>query len=984
MNRLHIFFLIALIFSGCGSPEFQKEEMIVTGTSEPVISLNGTWKFSMNPPENFFNDRTSTESWRDIVVPGECAMQGFAIRHNTPVAYKRSAWIPQDWAGRRIKIRFEGVYSYARVWVNGVYIRDHSGGFTPWECDITGVVKPGNSAVMTVEVTDKDNEISYASGYAKHQIGGILRNVSLIALPNNFPESIAINTSFDSRYSDAELKIDIRSDMRERSWISFRLYDSKGVVVTMSDKKFPLVDTLTSISIPVKKPEKWDSEHPVLYTLIASVFDKRIVTASKKMKIGFREVKVNGNELLVNGQKVKLRGACHHDIHPLLGRMSTPEYDELDVQLAKEANMNFIRTSHYPPSESFLKFCDEYGLYVEDETAVCFVDTHRGGIYKSLKQSEPGFIPQVLSQVGEMVTNHINHPSVIIWSLGNESTYNESFKECYEYIRKLDPSRPVMFSYPGSVPDSIRCYDIISLHYPSINGDLEQWGIKVKKFNSDKIPALFDEWAHVPCYDKPELTEDRNVRNFWGRSLDSMWTNVFESHGGLGGAIWGMIDETFMLPDTMSGYNKWWGIQEESHGVRMYEGPTVGYGEWGIIDTWRRKKPEFWNTRKAYSPVKILIDEITNFRPGSPIEIPVFNRFNHTNLREITTKWRYRNKELIALNHNIEPFEKGVIKLTSSDWKEGEYVNIRFYINGTSLVDEYNLRLGKRIVTLPVCEKGNISVVETGDEKARIEGTGFSAVLNKKTGMIEDLVTNNDTLIFSGPWLHFRFPAMSHWSVVPFAEIKNSWKTEKVSYEIKEGCLNIASSGYYEKIKLELNIIISGNGTMIFACNISGIPDNSQIEELGLKFLTGNDFDSLKWDSKSYWNAYPKIHLGMPAGQISLKNANRTTYRMKPPETWEYDNRSFYYDGLADSKNLSFLAGAMKENIYTYSLSTPGKSILSVWSAADKSCRFARKIDGNWLYIDKFWDYISLNWGNYMKNIKLPSQIIDTIYLKVN
>lgn len=984
MKKLTIILFAFILLPQCTKTDFQKVDILVTGTSEPVISLNGKWKFTMNPPKNFFMNEVSCSDWNDIVVPGECAMQGFAIRHNIPYVYKTLISIPSDYAEKTIKLKFEGVYSYARVWVNGSFIRDHSGGFTAWDCDITKYVKPGTDAWLTLEFTDMDNEISYASGYAKHQIGGILRSVSLIALPVNYPKSIQIQTTFDSKYKDADLVITVIPPEGERIWAGFRMYDPKGKLIRLNDKRYLIKGDTTTISFPVKTPVKWDAEHPNLYTLITEVFNKSILTASLKTMIGFREVEVAGNRLLVNGQQVKLRGACRHDIDPLLGRISTPEYEKKDVLLAKEANINFIRSSHYPPTDSFLSLCDKYGIYVEDETAACFVDTHRGGLYRSLKQSGPEFIPQHLSQVQEMVVNHRNHPSVIIWSVGNENVFNEGFKQDYDYIKSSDQTRPVMFSYPGSVPDSVRCYDIISLHYPSVRGDLEQWGINVRNFNSEKIPAIFDEWAHVSCYNKPELVEDRNVRNFWGQSLDSMWTNIFESDGGTGGAIWGMIDETFMLPDTLSGYNKWWGIQEESNGIKMYEGPTVGYGEWGIVDTWRRKKPEFWNTKKAYSPIKILVNEISDFRAGWPILIPVYNRFNHTSLKEITMKWRYLGKENIARIHNIEPFEKGEIQISPANWHTGEMINIRFFQNDTNLVDEYNIRLGNRADSLPVLKSGNITVEDIPGGRVKIKGNDFTAFLNKTTGLLENVISRNDTLIKSGPWLHFRYPALDSWSVVPMKEYKNVFKVKKVNCELKDGFVNINSSGLADNLIFDNNIKIDANGNIMIVYNLTLPAGIYRAEEFGLKFIAGGNPDTLSWDRNSYWNSYPANHLGMPAGKISLLNFNKKKYREEPAPIWEFDNNSFYYNGLGESGDLSYIAGSMKENIYSYSLSTPGRSGITVYSQADKACRISKR-DGDYiLYINSFWDYYSLNWGNYMKKQLLPQQIADTIYLKIN
>jgi hypothetical protein len=249
-----------------------------------------------------------------------------------------------------------------------------------------------------------------------------------------------------------------------------------------------------------------------------------------------------------------------------LGRVSTPEYELKDVLLAKESNMNYIRTSHYPPTDNFLQLCDEYGIYVEDETAVCFIINYRIEGYKAAEnsQSDPAYTDRYLSQLEEMVENHRNHPSVVIWSIGNESIYGTNFKKSYDWVKANDKTRPVMFSYPGSAPDSIKPYDILSMHYPGYKGDLDQYGKITKGFGFQEMPVIFDEWAHVACYDNETIIEDPNIRDFWGQSLDKMWAKTFDADGGLGGAIWGMIDETFMLPKDLAGFRDWWGIKDNT------------------------------------------------------------------------------------------------------------------------------------------------------------------------------------------------------------------------------------------------------------------------------------------------------------------------------------------------------------------------------------------------------------------------------------
>jgi beta-galactosidase len=983
MKKIFFSLLILVLLAGCEKPKFQSRDILVTGTAEPVISLNGIWKISLAPPENFFLNEINTSDWKDISVPGECAMQGFSIKHNTQYVYKKLIEIPADYSGKIIKIRFEGVYSYAKVWVNGKFIRDHSGGFTPWECNISGIAEPGKSAWLTVGFTDMDNEMSYASGYAKHPIGGILRSVSLIAVPSELPEAVYVTTKFDHRYRNATLNIKVVKNPGGSSWIGFKMYDRKGAQVRLTDRRYKLTSDTTGFSFRVNDPVKWIAEDPALYTLVTEVFDESILTASLKTRFGFREVKVNGNKLLVNGMEVKLRGACRHDIHPVLGRVSTAEYDLKDVLLAKEANMNYIRTSHYPPSESFLRYCDEYGLYVEDESAVCFVNTHRSGFYKDLKQNGPEFFTQQLSQVKEMVFNHFNHPSVIIWSLGNESQFNEGFKTGYDFIKSFDVTRPVMFSYPGSVPDSVKCYDIISLHYPSWRGELSQWGIKVQKFSYADMPVIYDEWAHVPCYNKPELKEDMNVRNFWGESLDSMWTGVFASGGGAGGAVWGMIDETFMLPDTMSGYNKWWGIQEESNGIKMLEGPAVGYGEWGIIDTWRRRKPEFWNTKKAYSPVRITVSEITSFKSGTPLEVPVYNRFDHTNLKDIITEWSYRGRKAVDRIWNIEPHKKGVIKLRASGWLAGETVNIRFLTKDSMLIDEYNLRLGKYEIPVPEIIESNFTIGDKGNGKVIIETTGMYFTLNEKSGMIENLISGADTIIRSGPWFNFRYPDKDQGSVKTFSGIKDKFIPSSVWFDQKGNIVNISVSGSYGEIKINWLLTIKGDKILDLSYSVNGLPEKIKVEEAGLIFITGNKFQTLNWERNSYWNAYPAGHPGAGTGNAKLDLFNKKNYRQLPGSEWALDNSSFYYDGLKPLMNLSYLASSLKENIFLYNLSTADNKGITVSSDGKHACRISKEGNSYRLNIDRYWDYLSIGWGNYFRNQTIPSKFSDSFTLLI-
>lgn len=961
--------ILALILTACAKPpSFQSLQ--VNGVAEPVISLTGDWKFSMDPPETHWGNDIDFTRWPDIQVPGECQMQGFAIRHDRPCVYKREFSIPGDYAGKQIFLVFHGVYSHARVWVNGAFIREHHGGFTKWDCPITPHVTPGEKAILTLEVIDPVDDISYASGYAKHQIGGILRDVELMALPGLHFRSFYFETELDEAFRDAELKVFYQLSVPSDASISMELFDAGQRPVTeLVRQNLPQEG---QISLEVEDPLKWDAEHPHLYTLVTTLSDGDKTLLSRTDKVGFREVVVEGNSLLVNGRPVKLRGANRHDIHPLLGRMTTPELDRQDVLLAREANMNFIRTSHYPPSERFLHYCDQYGLYVEVETAVCFVHTHRSENYRETgtSQDDPGFTGRYLSQLAEMVDHHRNHPSVIIWSIGNENHYGKNFLESCQWIRDTDGTRPVIYSYPGLVPDSLRIYDILSIHYPDWRGDQEQYGMLTRGFEYAPMPVLFDEWAHVACYNKPTLLADPNVRNFWGQSLDSMWTRLFAAEGGLGGAIWGMIDETFMLPDTLEGFRDRWGWQE---GVLDFEGPCVGYGEWGIIDTWRRKKPEFWGTKKAYSPARVLVKNIPVPEPGRELRIPVHNRFDHTNFSELAVTWSYQGRSGSIEKIDLEPHRKGTLVIPAMDWQEGTSIQLSFYRGKGMLVDEYNLFLGAREPAVQTLQEGPLTLRDEPD-RITIRGETFSLYVDKAEGLIRDLRAGGKVLIESGPYMNLKVPGKRyHGSVGSIIDLAQNWQCASVNHELADGIATIHSRGSCDSWDVSFIVRVDGQGTVQVDYGCRGLPERELVQEAGVYFVAGDSFRELSWDRQAYFTAYPETDLGHPEGKADLGYKPPMAYRERPDHDWVHDTKGFYYFGPGTTLKYSNLARSLKENIYSYSLATANGASISVHGDGTQACRFDHTGGNDVLIINDLWDYPDLKWGNYMKLLPLPA-----------
>ena len=947
----------------------------LAGVETPAVLLSGTWQFRYSPDSK----------WDKIQVPGEPAMQGYAIEHDKPFTYRKSFTVPADYAGKHTILRFDGVYSYARLFVNDTFVREHHGGFTRWETDVTPFVRPGKKNEIRLEVTDRLDDISYASGYAHHPIGGILRDVTLFALPETCLYDFYAETHLDAAYEDAVLKIGYSSPVAGGAEVAYTLTDPSGRRYPLAQSRFPLEEGGNMNELPVKNPLKWDAEHPNLYTLTITLSKDGKEIGRFDRRIGFRDVKIEKDRMLVNGMPVKLRGACRHDIHPTLGRTTTAELDSLDVILFKRSNMNFVRTSHYPPTERFLEYCDRYGIYVESETAVCFVDTYRQKNYAPGKtQDSAEFTPRYLSQCREMVKSFRSHPSILFWSIGNESVYGTNFQQCWDWVKATDKTRPVIFSYPGSVGEKKPVYDILSMHYQDVNGNLNQWNRSTHGFQGEGIPALFDEWAHPACYTYATLQEDPNIREFWGHSIERMWSGLFDAPGGLGGAIWGYVDETFMLPEPKVG-TAFWKEFARTAKPEDYQGKCVGYGEWGIVDVWRREKPEFWATKKAYSPVRLMTTEVASFLSGQRLLLPLYNRFDHTDLDEIKIRYTYKGVEKELPAPSIAPHQKGLLVIPAEAWEEGELLSICFYTATGELLDAEQVSLGSDYhVRLADSEASPVNGVLQVEETAgmmTIKGDGFEIPFSKETGLISNATSKGQVIIEKGPFLHLDINlnhltgAEVRKSARKFLTSDSDWKKQSLTYTRKEGAVEVALSGFYQDVQTDILIRISPAGEMNVSYVVAGQP-NGYLRETGLSFYLPERLDYLQWERKGMWSCYPEGAFAGNTGETSLYNPKQVRYGENPAQPWSADTHNYYYwadAGANCDRPLTQMAKGMKENIYRYTLSATGvKAGLTVCSPdASLACRTSKRGDGQlMLYINNRWDYPEIAWGNYCKTLE--------------
>ncbi len=918
------------------------------GIEQAVKSLNGTWEINMNPGKEVWNSGTGI--WKKVQVPGEPAMQGYQVSNDKEFFYRTTLSIPESARGKTLLIRFNGVYSYARVFVNGHLVREHFGGFTAWDADITPYAEPGKQTTVYIGVTDRADDISYASGYAHHPIGGILREVQLLIVPKDYINRFYVRTDLSGDFKQAILVFNVaKKQLTAGDKIRFQLFDAEEKPVFSQNQSFDLKDNGSgSYSVKIENPVLWNQEQPYLYTLKAELMSQGTAEETIEQKIGFRKVEVDGKRLLVNGQPVKLRGACRHDLHPILGRSTSRYYDSLDVALAREANVNFIRTSHYPPSQDFLEFADKMGLYVQEETAICFVNDWREGVYKKFGESynDTAFTSRYLGQLSEMIDRDRNHPSVIMWSIGNESTYGTNFQKEYDFVKSVDLSRPVSWSWPATaIKENKRCFDIAVAHYPSYDGkDIENFGLVYKNMEHADFPLLSDEWAHVPCYNLTLLRDDPNVKDFWGRSLDSMWSLRFDVPGNLGGAIWGMTDEIFHLPDTVT-----------------------GYGPWGFIDVWRRKKVEFWNTKKAYSPVKVTEIKWKMSNTDLIAQIRIKNRFNHLSLNSITLKVTKGKESSFVTLPDIMPHQETVIPVTIGE-KESAQLLLQFYDADNNLIDEELTMplMASFMMDVPV-EQNWIVLKNGGQTELRYEDLFIS--LNETTGQITKVTMKGETILNGSPAVIINKPKSPDAFKETEGICSGAYRVTGATIDTSDkGCITVRSTGYVSNYPVKMTSSFYPSGTISISYEADSLP--SYTWQVGLAFPVTASIDEISWNRKGYWSTYPNHHLSANEGKALRITPVTEDYRVQPKYDIPQGMHDYYLTGTITPEN-AYMQGseayrATKENITAYELLSAGKTKLSVTSDGHQAAKMKLLPTGaqELLVLDK-WDYWSIAWGNY-------------------
>jgi beta-galactosidase len=855
----------------------------VGGVVSPVLSLNGTWSFHPSPPKGFEKlSQRRARAFRPIEVPGDWTMQGFAVEPWTAAGYLKTVDIPADWRNARIILRFDGAQSLATFWVNGKFAGSHEGGFTAFEFDVTGLCRPGAANTIAAAVQNESTADILASGtqYASYQFGGLTRKVTLFAVPlfHIGGVDVATDVADDGRSAAVRVEASVFNTSAlppTDASLELTLTGPSGRTVLKRTLAAPALGRGATGRLVfderIENAALWDAEHPRLHTLALELRAGGRTLERIVRRAGLREIDVAGTRLFVNGRPVKLRGVNRHEVHPLRGRSLTPELWRRDAELFRAANVNYIRTSHYPPAEEFLDACDELGLFVECEAPIVWVQHGANETWKTEDPTDLKYLPPIKRAVAETIVFNRLHPSVILWSLANESGWSPLFAEAEAMARELDPTRPRTFhdqAYGAYNNRGSKTLPVANFHYPGPQGPDLAVSLRLQR------PLLYGEYAHLHCYDRAELAADPGLRDEYGRGFVRMWEKIFGSAEVIGGAIWSGIDDVFLLPS----------------------GRATGYGEWGPIDGWRREKPEYWHIKKAYSPVRVRPDRIDVPESGKPLVLQIENRHDFTDLGECRVDWRIAG-ETGRVEIACPPGRSAVLRIRPRKAELAGQI-LRIDVSGPQglLIDSYAIAVGEIAPPQPpfrpaVDDESPLELEET-DSTWTVKGGAFRWVFDRATGAILRAEAGGHAVLAGGPTLMV-LPQTSgacttdfRTDVEPLNSPCSAWRSANVALAKGDSSVTLTVTGAYAEAEGRYSVRIDRSGRAEFGYEFK-VRAKVNPRQFGLVVYAPRSFDTLDWSRRGLWTVYPESHIGRPLGTAKALTPGREPVSRRPP-AWDW------------------------------------------------------------------------------------------------
>ncbi len=886
-------------------------------------SLNGAWKFNyvdwpQKRPVNFYKTDYDVSNWEEITVPSNWQVKGYgtpyysnfnyifqkdfpmvmstppvkftAYQERNPVgSYRRNFDLPADWNGRRIFVTFDGVDAGFFIWVNGQKVGYSENSRNAAEFDITDFVKPGNN-MIAAEVY-RFTTGSYLEDQDMWRLSGIFRNVTLWSSPQEHIRDYFINTTFDKQFRNAALYVTakVKNYSKETSGakvLEVSLYDGTTPISAATAKANvpslkPGEEVSINVKFTVKNPKKWTAETPDLYTTILALNDGKNKTEILSSRTGFRQIEIKGRLFLVNGVPIKLKGVNRHENWPDDGHAVTEEQMIRDIVLIKQANCNHVRTCHYSDDPRWYELCDEYGIYLVAEANV---ESH--GAWDEFNE-EPRIKAALIERNVANVENFKNHPSVVIWSLGNEcGSGGSNFRAILKAMAVIDSSRPT--HYQGFGIGDKNPADIDSEMYTNVNS-LEQKA----KDNTLTKPFYLCEYAHA-------------MFNSMG-SVD-VYNELFDQYPQLlGGAIWEWQDQGV--------YND----RDPNHHITAYGG---GFGEYpndryfihkGVVFSDRSEKPHYPELKHAYQWISVKAKDFK-----SKI-FTIKNRYQFINLNGFTAKWELTEDgtkissgdlKLGLINAGTE--KDIVIPYTANPKPGSEYfIRVSFDLATAQIWAPKGFEVAWQQMELPIAipaittnmQAGNLSLTDEAGT-IQIKGADFNLVFNKTKGIFSSIEKNGESILQKdgGPMLHlWRAPhqiddmwAYEDWDRKGINSLK--WKTNNVSSkQVSPGVIEIKASmtGMGKQnfsVQYDAVYTVYGNGTINAANTVSFSDPAVVLARLGVRMFLNKDLNQFDYFGRGPMENYADRKQGSDVGHYASSVSQQMTPYEKPMECGNHED----------------------------------------------------------------------------------------------
>lgn len=921
-------------------------------SSERFKLLNGNWKFHWSPtpsgvPDGVEKLNYDDADWETIPVPANWELHGYGMARyasegytfepveppftpqddNPTGIYRTSFEAPEGWGDMQVNLTFGGVSSAYYVWINGELLGYSEDSMLPSIFDVTPFLKEGENEITMKVYRWSDG--SYLEDQDHWRLSGIHRDVYLTAAPKVQLYDFFVQTDLDDKYENATLKLRPKIKVFDKTSIDgyslgFKVYDENNKLIAEQPARLDAENIyfetspqrgqndFAMLQTEIKNPKKWSAEHPNLYTI---VFDLKNadgeVVEYKSTKFGFRAIEIKEGQLFVNGKPILLYGVNRHDHDPVTGKVVNTESMVKDILTMKQFNINAVRTAHYPNNEEWLDLCDEYGLYVMDEANL---ETHgiRGRLTNDAMWSNA-----FLERAVRMVERDKNHPSIISWSLGNESGSGFNHAMMAQWIKSYDETR--FIHYEGAqttygkqkIEDSIirdpEYVDVVSRMYTPID-----YMVRASESDIEDRPILWCEYAH-------------SMGNSTG-NLNEFWDAIKANKQMIGGFIWDWKDQGLLQKNED-------GIEYFAYGGDMGDADLKHSSNFclnGIVDPMGIPKPALWEAKKVFQPIEIK-SSITENQ-----ELEILNNYHFTNLNQFDIVWE--------IQENGKRIQEGKIKPTDLQPGKSKQIKIPFRKPKIKAGAEYFLRIGFNL-------KSDLSWADKGHEVAweqvkldyeqpdvkrdkiksellvngnSIQGENFKINFDSQTGFITGYSVDNVEMIQNGFQPNFWRPLTDNDRLgAKIHDTLRNWKEatharDLKAFEIEQ--LNpqtVKVSSSYEfpssNSSMDITYTVYGDGSVLVENDFLGDPEQSILPRLGLQMEIAKGFDSLTWFGKGPYENYIDRQVGSDVGLFKQSVLNDYYSYIRPQESSNKTEVRWF--ALTNSKQKGLKISAVSSNL---------------------------------------------------------------------